>query len=79
MYDLFEFLESWGVGRGEFELYEEQGRRSWLWALCEVPDCPNNVCVRLNDRFCWPHLMTGGGTALIERSDEEVPTQGETS
>jgi hypothetical protein len=63
-------LEKWGVGRGEYEHYEDDEGKEWLWAFCEVPSCSNNVCVRINDRFCWPHLMSGGEVVEIIREDE---------
>ena len=53
-------LPKWGIGRGEYEHCVDEDGTEWLWALCEVEGCPNQVCARMNDRFCWPHLMTGG-------------------
>jgi hypothetical protein len=64
-------LERRGIGRGEFDLYEDEHGYRWLWARCEVPDCPNNVCARLNDRFCWPHLMSGRS---VDESDKTEMT-----
>ena len=29
------------------------------WPNCQVPDCPNLCCRRLNSVFCWPHTVNG--------------------
>ena len=33
------------------------------WKRCEVPDCPNYVCIGRSELFCYPH--SGG---QLERS-----------
>lgn len=63
-------IEVWGIGRSEYEHYQDEDGNEWMWALCEVLDCPNCVCVRANDRFCWPHLMSGGAPGLNGSSEE---------
>lgn len=40
-------------GATEFEVEGEEG--SFFWANCEVPDCKNQVCIRLSHHFCFPH------------------------
>lgn len=27
------------------------------WPNCEVPDCPNKACLRLDSDKCYPHTM----------------------
>ncbi len=38
-----------------YDLYEDESGRQFLWKHCEIPGCPNNVCVNRSDRFCYPH------------------------
>lgn len=49
-------LPVWGdpSARGAVH-YSDDAGREWLWSRCHVPACPHCVCVRLSDRFCWPH------------------------
>lgn len=68
-------MEKWGTGRGEYEHYTDDDGHEWLWAMCEVLGCQNNVCVRMNDRFCWPHMMSGGQP---EQQDTEALATTET-
>lgn len=37
------------------EFFEYKGFQ-WFWARCHATDCPNNVCHKLSEKFCWPHL-----------------------
>lgn len=37
---------------------DDYGREFW-WQNCEIPGCPNQVCVGRSDRFCWPHSDSG--------------------
>ncbi len=67
-------MQIWGVGRGEFVHHIDDDGNEWLWALCEVAGCPNNVCARMNDRFCWPHLVSGG-SALVTPRAENLPEE----
>jgi len=50
-------LVCWGdpSARGA-ELCSDTDGNVWLWSLCHVPGCPNFVCHRKSDRFCWPHM-----------------------
>jgi hypothetical protein len=61
-------MKVWGIGRREYELFEDEDGNQWLWAFCEVPNCPNQVCAKMNDQFCWPHLMTGGEVKTVVAS-----------
>jgi hypothetical protein len=63
-------MRVWGKGRGEYEHYQDEDGNEWLWAFCEVAGCQNKVCHRINDRFCWPHLMTGGEPGEAKICDE---------
>lgn len=29
------------------------------WPFCEIPGCPNRICIGKSDRFCWPHSGSG--------------------
>lgn len=53
-------------GSTEFE-HEETGER-FFWKNCEVPECPNQVCIGLSDKFCWTHAMSGGSKYLRNRN-----------
>ncbi len=64
-------MQVWGKGRGEYAHCTDEDGNEWLWAYCEVAGCPNNVCVRMNDRFCWPHLMSGGAPVSAKVSETE--------
>lgn len=66
-------MQVWGKGRGEYVHCEDEDGNEWLWALCEVASCKNHVCHRMNERFCWPHLMSGGEPKeAIIRDEVEV-------
>lgn len=64
-------MQVWGKGRGQYESFHDEDGNDWLWALCEVENCQNYVCHRMNDRFCWPHLMSGGCVALKTQQETE--------
>lgn len=33
----------------------------WVyWPRCEIPACPNRICLSKGEtRFCWPHSSSG--------------------
>lgn len=62
-------MQVWGIGRNEYSLCEDEDGRERLWALCEVPECVNHVCVRMSERFCWVHTLTGGSTITKVKED----------
>ena len=68
-------LPTWGFGRGEFEHYEDEEGNEWLWAFCEVEGCRNNVCVSVTQRFCWPHLMTGGEVSEVTGAEKQLASE----
>jgi hypothetical protein len=66
-------VPKWGSGKRGYERHEDEDGDVWDWALCEVPECKNNVCIGMSERYCWPHLMSGCAdiSARIEREKVE--------
>lgn len=52
-----------------YTLFEDENGEFW-WKDCEVPGCGNQVCLGRSERFCWPHMMSGGSTALSTKRRE---------
>jgi len=67
-------METWGIigPRGADHIVD--GDHEWLWAHCHRDRCPNNVCRRLSQIYCYPHadmLPTVG--ELIEQVSVDEP------
>lgn len=45
------------------------------WPDCAVPGCPNQSCLRLNSKYCWPH--TPGSADEARRNLEATEPQPE--
>jgi hypothetical protein len=56
------------------EWFECDGR-TWWWERCQIPGCPNFICVGKSDRFCWPHSGSGESleTMLKRHRRQKVP------
>ena len=48
------------------EWFEYEGDTFW-WRRCEVAHCENFICVGRSDKWCWPHLMSGGSQLVTKR------------
>jgi len=51
-------------------LFEVDGEE-FYWAHCAVPDCPNMVCRRADDKFCFPHMPEWKQKAYLAMLDAE--------
>ena len=43
------------AGKRGFEIFELEDGTLIEWDRCEVPNCPNFVCIRQSDDYCHPH------------------------
>lgn len=52
-----------------YDIYEDEDGNIIKWKRCEVENCENGVCYSLNpdNKFCWPHSMTGGCKGLTTK------------
>ena len=58
-----------------YTLFEDEGGE-FLWKDCEVPGCCNQVCLGRSERYCWPHMMSGGAEGLkTVRRDQDADTE----
>ena len=63
------------MDRGSELFEDEETGATFLWKRCEVPGCKHMVCVRMSDKWCWPHLMSGGAPVQGREVSETEPVK----
>lgn len=43
-----------------YTIFVREDGTTFNWKDCEVLGCPNQICVPMSSKFCYPHALRGG-------------------